>query len=223
MSKQWRDANTLRKRMDLATKAAAQLDLLALLPLEPGHHQVQAPLSTNRPLGFPNHFSAPPPPQRDPDAMEIDALGYQPGSRQASIMNASRTLCRTRRFSFRCLQPIVPGTHTSSLNCLNAPITMEQRKAFIDKSKTTPATAILAIQTADKAPLSYRNPYANPSPDPTTTPFESEDLHHGLDKIYEDYEEAKAATVPISTVQVRLDCSTGGRILVPASFKASEV
>ncbi|PLW38865.1 hypothetical protein PCASD_09871 [Puccinia coronata f. sp. avenae] len=135
MSKQWRDANTLRERMELATEAAAQLDLLALLPPEPVQHHAHTPLSTNRPPGLPNHFPAPPPPQRDPDAMEIDTLGFQPGSRQASILDASRAICRTRRLCFRCLQPIVPGTHTGSLNCLNPPISLDQRKAFIDKSK----------------------------------------------------------------------------------------
>ncbi|PLW05271.1 hypothetical protein PCANC_28921, partial [Puccinia coronata f. sp. avenae] len=46
-------------------------------------------------------------------------------------------------------------------------------------------------------------------------------LYHGLDVMYKDYEEAEAATVPVSTVQVQLDCSSGGRILVPASFRAA--
>ncbi|PLW38556.1 hypothetical protein PCASD_10806 [Puccinia coronata f. sp. avenae] len=220
MSKQWRDANTLRKQMELATEAAAQLNLLALLPPEPGQHHAHTPLSTNQPPGLPNHFPAPPPPQRDPDAMEIDALGYQPGSCQASILDASRAICRTRRLCFRCLQPIVPGTHTGSLNCLNPPISLDQRKALIDKCKAKTATPVSAVQTADTAPLSYCDHYLDPSLDPNTTPFESEDLHHGLDKIYKDYEEAKAATVPVSTVQVRLDCLAGRRILFPALFKA---
>ncbi|PLW15392.1 hypothetical protein PCANC_20482 [Puccinia coronata f. sp. avenae] len=126
---------------------------------------------------------------------------------------------------FRCLQPIVPGSHSGSLNFLNIPILLEQRKAFVDKaSKSSPtpaaATSVSAVQLAETATLSYRDPYQDPSPDPLSTPFESEDLHHGLDEIYEDYEEAEAATIPVSTFQVRLDCSSGGRILVPASFKA---
>ncbi|PLW12523.1 hypothetical protein PCANC_23012 [Puccinia coronata f. sp. avenae] len=220
MSKQWRDANTLRERMELATEAAAQLNLLALLPPEPGQHHAHTPLSTNQPPGLPNHFPAPLPPQRDPDAMEIDALGYQPGSCQASILDASQAICQTRCLCFLCLQPIVPGRHTGSLNGLNSPISLDPRKAFIDKCKAKPATPVSAVQTADTAPLSYCDHYLDPSPDPNATPFESEDLHHGLDEIYKDYEEAKAATVPVSTVQVRLDCSTRGRILVPALFKA---
>jgi hypothetical protein len=97
---------------------------------------------------------------------------------------------------------------------------LEQRKAFIDKCKSNPKIPVSAIQTADTAPLSYWDPYSNPFPDPTTTPFKSEYLKQGLDKVYKTYEEAKAATVPVSTVQVRLDCSLGGRILVPALFKA---
>ncbi|KNZ59242.1 hypothetical protein VP01_1776g1, partial [Puccinia sorghi] len=40
------------------------------------------------------------------------------------------------------------------------------------------------------------------------------------DEQYDDYEEADCAIVRVSTVHVRLDCSKGGRILVPASFKA---
>ncbi|PLW22102.1 hypothetical protein PCASD_17039 [Puccinia coronata f. sp. avenae] len=89
MSKQWQDANTLCKRMDLAAKAAAQLNLLVLLPPEQGQNHPHTPLSTNCPPGFPNHFSIPLPPQRDLDAMEVDALRYQPGSRQARTRAAS--------------------------------------------------------------------------------------------------------------------------------------
>jgi hypothetical protein len=169
MSKQWQEANTLCKRMDLAAKAAAQLNLLVLLPPEQGQHHPHTPLSTNCPPGFPNHFSIPLPAQRDLDAMEVDALRYQPGSRQVSILDASCAICRTRCLCFCCLQPIVPGSHSGSLNWLNALISLEQRKASIDKCKSNPTAPVLAIQTADTAPFSYCDPYSNPSPDPNTT------------------------------------------------------
>ncbi|PLW57879.1 hypothetical protein PCANC_00959 [Puccinia coronata f. sp. avenae] len=202
--------------MDLATEAAAQLDLLALLPPEtstPHHH---TPLSTNRPPGFSNHHLSHPALPCNPDAMEIDALGVQ-SSAQLAIMDASRGLCCTRWLCFRCLKSIVPGSHTGSINFLNLPVSLEQQKSFVEKAGVSPLSApVLAIQTAEAPTLSYRNHYL----DPTSTPFESEDLHHGLDEIHKDYEEAKAATFPVSTVQVQLDCSLGGRILVPALFCA---
>ncbi|PLW49796.1 hypothetical protein PCASD_01559 [Puccinia coronata f. sp. avenae] len=87
MSREWREARTLQACMDLATEAAAQLDLLALLPPEtstPHHH---TPLSTNRPPVFSNHHLSHPALPRNPDAMEIDALGVQ-SSAQLAIMDA---------------------------------------------------------------------------------------------------------------------------------------
>jgi hypothetical protein len=49
-----------------------------------------------------------------------------------------------------------------------------------------------------------------------------EDL--GFDEIYEEYKEVDCTpiTIPISTVHVKLDCSTQGRLLVLVSFKDSK-
>ncbi|PLW21548.1 hypothetical protein PCANC_03982 [Puccinia coronata f. sp. avenae] len=197
MSREWREARTLQACMDLATEAAAQLDLLALLPPEtstPHHH---TPLSTNRPPGFSNHHLSHPALPCNPDAMEIDALGVQ-SSAQLAIMDASRGLCCTRWLCFRCLKSIVPGSHTGSINFLNLPVSLEQQKSFVEKAGVSPLSApVSAIQTAEAPTLSYRNHYL----EPTSTPFESEDLHHGLDEIHKDYEEAKEATFSVSTVQ----------------------
>jgi hypothetical protein len=50
MSKEWRNANTLDARMDMATEAAAQLDLLSLLPSNSSQHLLQRPYSSAPPL-----------------------------------------------------------------------------------------------------------------------------------------------------------------------------
>lgn len=222
MSKQWMEAKTLDSRMELASEAAAQLDLLALLPPEPpvgSHHH---PLSSAQ-----HQFTTPstPRPPRDPDAMDVDATRVIPVNR--SLLDFSRLLCRSRNLCFRCLSPIVPGTHTGSLNCPNAPVSVEKRQAFVDRCRQHPSPQVASISlTASPPPLSYRptsstSPLASSDTLPTIAPSSSAGVV-GFDEVYDDYDESACATVdvPISTVQVRLDCSSGGRLLVPVSFKA---
>jgi hypothetical protein len=55
MSKEWQNANTLDAQMDLATEAAAQLDLLSLLPHDPSQHTHQRPYSTAPPPTTPEY------------------------------------------------------------------------------------------------------------------------------------------------------------------------
>jgi hypothetical protein len=43
MSKEWSNANTLDAQMDMATEAAAQLDLLSLAPSNSSQHLRQRP------------------------------------------------------------------------------------------------------------------------------------------------------------------------------------
>ncbi|KAA1134621.1 hypothetical protein PGTUg99_007968 [Puccinia graminis f. sp. tritici] len=77
MSKQWTDAQTLDEKMELASDAAAQLDILALLPPDPPMGNQHHPLSSSRVV----HPPPPPPrPQRDHDAMEIDATKVVPAA-----------------------------------------------------------------------------------------------------------------------------------------------
>jgi hypothetical protein len=73
MSKEWRGAKTLEERMELATEAAAQLDLLSLLPSEVSQPRHQ-PLSSAPPpgLSLPTHHQTTP--ARDPNAMDVDAV-----------------------------------------------------------------------------------------------------------------------------------------------------
>ena len=54
---------------------------------------------------------------------------------------------------------------------------------------------------------------------PFWSPFEHDKIR-GFDELYEDYEDMECATVPVSTVHVRLDCSKGGQIFVLTAFKA---
>ncbi|KNZ48807.1 uncharacterized protein VP01_53g5 [Puccinia sorghi] len=128
MGKEWLSAKSLATRMALASEAAAQLDLLSLLPPD-STSLPHYPLSSNRPA----FNSAPPPrPTRDPDAMEIDATRVIPAFR--SLLDASRAICRVRNLCFRCLSPVIPGTHTGSLNCPNAPVSTERRQARLDRT-----------------------------------------------------------------------------------------
>ncbi|KAA1090535.1 hypothetical protein PGT21_004540 [Puccinia graminis f. sp. tritici] len=236
MSKQWTDATTLDQKMELASDAAAQLDLLALLPPDPpmGNH----PLSSSRVT----HPPPPPPrPQRDPDAMEIDAVRAVTATAGRSILDAARAICRARNLCFRCLAPIVPGVHTGSLNCPNPFITSAQRQEFVERCRRNPnatPTPVSSIRTLPSTPpassfLTYQPaPPPSPLPVPERLPSTSADSHPpaiapsssshpGYDEYYEDYDEEECATVevPLATVQVRLEGSKGSRLLVPASFR----
>jgi hypothetical protein len=81
MSKEWQAEDTLEACMELATEAAAQHDLLALLPSDSAQPVRHWPLSSAPPPGlpFPHHHPTPPPP-RDPNTMEIDAATRRPGN-----------------------------------------------------------------------------------------------------------------------------------------------
>ncbi|KNZ51222.1 uncharacterized protein VP01_403g1 [Puccinia sorghi] len=137
MSTAWRQVKTLDEKMTMASEAAAQLDLLAQLP-DTHHSTPYRPLSSNR-LGVatpvPSHSV------KDSNAMEIDAIQSAP----RSILDSSRIICRSKNLCFRCLRPIVPGSHVGSLNCPNPPISMDQRKIFVDKARQTRSTQVAAI------------------------------------------------------------------------------
>ncbi|KAA1070417.1 hypothetical protein PGT21_011858 [Puccinia graminis f. sp. tritici] len=233
MSKQWVETKTLDEKMELASDAAAQLDLLALLPPDPPAGSQLHPLSSTR-------FSQPPPqpprPQRDPDAMEIDAARVIPAPAGKSLLDAARAICRARNLCFRCLAPIVPGVHTVSLNCPNMYITNEKRQAFVDQcprnqTTSTPVSSIKTIPATSHHFLTYQPaspPTPLPVPDcPQSTSEASgvdpclQSSSRGFDEQYDDYEEEDCATaeVPLATVQVRLEGSNGSRLLVPVSFK----
>ncbi|KNZ58348.1 hypothetical protein VP01_1946g2, partial [Puccinia sorghi] len=186
----------------MAAEAAAQLDLLAQLPSDSSSHTLYRPLSSNRPL--PYIPPSPNAPSRDPNAMDVDAV--QTLSR--SLLDSSRNLCRSRNLCFRCLQPIVPGSH---------------RKAFIERSRA-PRPAQVSMVSPSLSPDSL-------PPAPTPLAFQTQsipeedrplsaDLHGDFDEHYEDYDAADCATADVASVQIRLNCSSGGRILVPATFKA---
>ncbi|KNZ44464.1 uncharacterized protein VP01_913g1 [Puccinia sorghi] len=153
-------AKTLDSRMALASEAAAQLDLLALLPPKSssGHHH---PLSSNHCLQPP----PPPRPPRDPDAMEIDAARVVPIT--CSLLDSSRALCWAQNLCFRCLSPIVPGVHTGSLNFPNAPVSTECRQAFVYWGRPSPPAVVSVVQVdASLAPPLTYQPAQPPSPLP---------------------------------------------------------
>ncbi|KNZ56310.1 uncharacterized protein VP01_2437g1, partial [Puccinia sorghi] len=143
MSTAWRQVKTLDEKMAMASEAAAQLDLLAQLPSETSSATTYRPLSSNRPLPFSPQPSSPMP--SDPNAMEIDAIQSVP----RSLLDSSRLLCRSKNLCFRCLKPIVPGSHVGSLNCPNSPVSLEQRKNFVDRARQSRTTQISAVSSFD--------------------------------------------------------------------------
>ncbi|PLW31237.1 hypothetical protein PCANC_23122 [Puccinia coronata f. sp. avenae] len=147
-----------------------------------------------------------------------------------SILDQACSICCSRKLCFRCLKPIVPPSHTRSINCPNTPVSPEQRLAFVDWVRQNPIVQILALQTETPMsqldqPLTFRpldqsaeSLPAPPLPPSFPSPFEDVSLH-SPDDLYKDTKEATAAIVPVSTVHVRLDVSKGCRILVPTMFK----
>ncbi|KAA1079355.1 hypothetical protein PGT21_009054 [Puccinia graminis f. sp. tritici] len=238
MSKQWIDAKTLDDKMELASDAAAQLDILALLPPDPPAGSQHHPLSSTR-FGHPQPHAPRPP--RDPDAMEIDATRVLPSPAGKSLLDAARAICRARNLCFRCLAPIVPGVHTGSLNCPNMFISTEKRQAFVDQCRRNQnvaapsnTSAVSSIRTVPPPSFLTYQPTPPPAPLPTqdrlqpsysdsSAPSDTGEspASMGFDEHYEDYEEEDCATVevPLATVQVRLEGSNGNRLLVPVSFR----
>ncbi|PLW23489.1 hypothetical protein PCASD_13623 [Puccinia coronata f. sp. avenae] len=205
MCKQWLKSKALSKKMVLATEAAAQPDILLQLPPEnPSSHH---PLSTSHPqiIQFPH--PQPTPVSCDPDSMEIDAVLPE----KSSLMDVTQNICQACQLCFHCLKPIVPGTHTGSINCLHALVKLEQCKAFVERARQTPTSQVAGIQT-DQMPLEVKSPltyhpgalFAAPSSPVFPSPFELEDLH-GHNELYnndEDYKEAEVVTVPVLTGHV---------------------
>ncbi|KNZ58650.1 hypothetical protein VP01_1888g4 [Puccinia sorghi] len=80
MSKEWLSVTTLEKKMELASEAAAELDIFTALPYVSPSLNPQAPLSLSRPPGLfpprPPAFVTP-----DPDTMEVDAATARCGKK----------------------------------------------------------------------------------------------------------------------------------------------
>ncbi|KAI9625982.1 hypothetical protein H4Q26_015970 [Puccinia striiformis f. sp. tritici PST-130] len=167
MNQAWMDEEDLDGKMELASKAAAQLDVLVTLPPEPAPGTPLPPLSSNR-LG--TH-----PPQRqhrDPNAMEIDSTRVTPFNN--SLLDSCRAICRARKLCFRCLAPIIPGVHAGSLNCPNLFVSNERRQALVDRCRQNSPTSISLIQAqAPEPPLTYRQRSAPTEPENQTTSFQS--------------------------------------------------
>ncbi|PLW22287.1 hypothetical protein PCASD_16997 [Puccinia coronata f. sp. avenae] len=152
MCKAWMDCTLLDAKMEMASDAAAQLDVLAQLPPKSSSAGPHQPLLSHRYIAQPPQQPRPP---RDPDAMEIDAARVLPriASARSSLLDASRALCRARQLCFRCLAPIVPGSHTGSINCPKTPATDKQREAFIARCRQgAPSASISAVSTAAPIP-----------------------------------------------------------------------
>ncbi|KNZ58750.1 uncharacterized protein VP01_1869g1 [Puccinia sorghi] len=183
MGKEWRSANSLAKKMELASEAAADIDVLSTLPPVSSLANPHAPLSSSRPPGLfpPRHTPAQAPP--DPDAMEIDATTSRSVTHASSLFDSSRSICRARKLCFRCLKPVVPGVHSGSLNCPNPPITMEQRQAFVERHRRSQNPAqVSAVEVpvslpSQPTPLAFRKEDSPPEePFQYPSPFEVADM-----------------------------------------------
>ncbi|KAA1117756.1 hypothetical protein PGT21_022412 [Puccinia graminis f. sp. tritici] len=240
MSKEWRGAKTLDERMELATEAAAQLDLLSLLPSESSQPRHQ-PLSSAPPpgLSLPTHHQTTA--ARDPNAMDVDAAFVRRGNRPQSLIDIARSICLQKSLCFRCLQPTSPPTHTGSLDCPNMGVTTKQREAFVARHRPSSSTPVSAIQVPEvtdpynplpQPPLTYRSSEDPTLPPPATTSIQdvvtervsAPVSYQGFDEEYAEYDQAACATadVPVSTVHVQLDCSKKGRLLVPLAFRGPD-
>ncbi|PLW58122.1 hypothetical protein PCANC_04120 [Puccinia coronata f. sp. avenae] len=202
MSAEWQAADTLKAWMALATEAAAQLNLLAF------YHRTccsQADIT----LSLWRH--------------RLVSLCHR---------NISQTPRRVTQTQWRLMlppYPVVPPNHTGSLNCLNIPVSPKQQESFVKKNWQAPAASVAAIQQVpqphNSPPLIY-----HPLPDnvPTMDPSAEAELvmgnYRNYDEEYDDYKEPSCSNVnvPVNTVHVWLDCSQGGRLIVPAMFKAPD-
>lgn len=142
----WRQVKTLDNKMDMASKAAAQLDLLAQLPSDSSALTPCQPLSSNCPLpAVP--YTAPQPP-RNSNSMEIDTVQKS----SCLLLDASCLIFQSHSLCFCCLKPTVPGTHVGSWNCPNLPVSMDQHKMFVDCSRKSKRAQIAVV-----APLVAHN------------------------------------------------------------------
>ncbi|PLW40852.1 hypothetical protein PCANC_11024 [Puccinia coronata f. sp. avenae] len=114
-----------------------------------------------------------------------------------------------------------------SLNCLNAPISLEQRELFVKRNQQNAIAEVSVIQNKDPSPAAAPPLTYQPALDPLEEVNPSELVefvmgdYQNYDGEYDDYKEPSclAVNVLVNTVHVRLDCSKGGRLMVPASFK----
>ncbi|KAH9463244.1 hypothetical protein Pst134EA_015328 [Puccinia striiformis f. sp. tritici] len=135
------------------------------------------------------------------------------------------------RCCFRCLKRTSPPDHTTPSNCPNGRTTLAEKERFVERYRLAPPVSIPVAACAPfPSPLSasappqdfdhslYNPQTVNPqapivSPSP---PVQSGAPVYGFDEVYDDVSEAHLATVEVS-----LDTSRTGRIVVPVSFQVS--
>ncbi|KAA1101484.1 hypothetical protein PGT21_022218 [Puccinia graminis f. sp. tritici] len=184
---------------------------------------------------------------RSPDAMDIDAVSSRGAQTpEQRFERLFRTVCLAQRVCFRCLQKTVPPDHTNSLNCPNGRVTPEARKKFVEQYRFAVPVQVSEVSFGPRPPgesiTKRRSMFSVPSPYQARPidqhhqhqqvsnqqtdlpgPFVAEPDVSELDRsafafqeLLEEVEEAG-----VSTIQVQLDCSKAGRMLIPVSFKTS--
>ncbi|KAA1067958.1 hypothetical protein PGT21_023111 [Puccinia graminis f. sp. tritici] len=146
-----------------------------------------------------------------------------------------QTVCLAQRVCFRCLQKTVPAEHTNLLNCPNGRVTPEARKKFVVQYRGAvpvqvsevsfgprpPGESITRLRSLFSVPSPYqavptnqqRSPLPLNPPTQLEIPQDSSDLDFSKFGFKEDQEEVEE--VGVSTIQVWLDCSKAGRMLIP--------
>ncbi|KAA1115056.1 hypothetical protein PGT21_030475 [Puccinia graminis f. sp. tritici] len=181
-------------------------------------------------------------PARAPDAMDIDAISSSRGPQtlEQRFEKLFRTVCLAQRVCFRCLQKTNPPDHTNSINCPNGRVTPDARKKFVDQYRFAVPVQVSEVSFGPRPPgesitrkrslYSVPSPYqAQPveyqAPEPMISSRQvvedtsvQEDISSS--QLEFDVDSADMDEVAVSTVQVRLDCSKAGRMLIPVSFNA---
>ncbi|KAI7967522.1 hypothetical protein MJO29_000799 [Puccinia striiformis f. sp. tritici] len=234
-NEEWRHADTLARKMRLATEAAKTLDNIARL-------------SSSKKTSHPH----PPPVYHHPhsthrasDAMDVDAATFS-GHRPPSPFDVVfRRVCLAQRICFRCLKRLSPPDHSGPSNCPNLRTSQADKEKFVERYRSAVPLAVSEVSFGPCPPVEsfpgaqdISRFWSPPSPPPKQPfqwsefgTFSSPTAVHtnpglsavpaahpvlGFDEIYDDLSEAQLATV-----QVRLDTSRSGRIIVPVSFQVS--
>ncbi|KAH9459172.1 hypothetical protein Pst134EA_033023 [Puccinia striiformis f. sp. tritici] len=200
----WRAAKTLQGKMDLAIEGAKDLDELSQISNPHSAPSKPKPTSFHQTPVYHHPHSA----QRAPDSMDIDATTTFPNQRPINPFIALfRRVCMAQRVCFRCLKRTSPPDHTTPSNCPNGRTSFAEKQQFVERYQSAPPVPISVASVLPPVPETPSS-----SDLPTTAP----PVDFGYDGVYDDICEADLATV-----EVQLDTSRAGRIMIPVSFQVS--
>ncbi|KAH9450902.1 hypothetical protein Pst134EB_018411 [Puccinia striiformis f. sp. tritici] len=206
----WRNAATLEERMQIAVEGAKDLEELSKISdLNTSHPKPKPPPQQHVPVYHHPHST-----QRAPDSMDIDAATAYSQHRVPNPFEILfRKVCLAQRCCFRCLKRTAPPDHTGPRDCPNGRTSLADKEKFVERYRLAPPVSVAAASLL--SPLSNElasTPDVNSQPIPVPSPTPA----YGFDEDYDDLIDADLATV-----QVRLDTSCAGRIVVLVAFQVS--